>query len=106
MGYNINMSDDVLIKFNAHGQWTLTKHRVLPAIAGGVPADFPRPDVGPRGHQGKMQATADDTHRPEPQEVRVGRKTGENTRVSAESIPADRGGQNTKRFGPNGEKLD
>ena len=96
---------DVLIKFNAYGQWTLVKHRVLAPAQGGVQSDIPRPEVGNRGHQGKMLAVADDTNRPSPQEVRVGRKTGEDTRANPVSIPADRA-NNIKRFGSNGEVID
>ena len=94
-----------LLKFNAHGQWTLVKHRVLAPMQGGVPADFARPEVGPRAHQGKMQAVADDSGSPRPKEIRMDHPTDKTTATVPQGIPSDRGGQNQKRFGPNGESL-
>jgi len=96
---------DVLIKFNAYGQWTLIKHRVLAPAQGGVPADTPRPEVGQRGHQGKMLAVADDASRPKPKEIRMGGTDDKNTAAVPTGIPAD-SANNIKRFGPNGERLD
>lgn len=94
-----------MLKFNERGQWTLIKHRVLAPSQGGVQADVPRPEVGQRGHQGKMLAVADDGNRPKPKEIRMGGTDDKNTMANPTSIPADRA-NNFKRFGPNGERID